>query len=262
MLEPLLMNPIRGSRAGVSAAGQAALGDRWKTEVWETWNTTLASRFPFAKSQVDASVVEFAEFFRPQTGVLWGFFERELKDRLIVSGNAFVPKDSADPAQFRPDFLQCLAYAQAITKAVFGTAPEPMVPFTVNVLPAGGNISEITLVIDGKAIVYRNEPERWQAARWPGTGTTAGGTLKVKGAGFSEQLPHDGEFGFFRLLAAGGLKQAGPEKPGVVVGSWNLSRAGTPPVTIEFKPTKSSHPFPPNFFRRLRCPAAMLSAGP
>jgi type VI secretion system protein ImpL len=163
---------------------------------------------------------------------------------------------------FRPDFLQCLAHANEITKAVFGSSPEPLVPFGVNVLPAGSNVSEITLVVDGKSIVYRNEPERWQPARWPGTGTATGGTIKVKGAGFTEQSPYDGEFGFFRLLAAGGVKPGGPNKPGVVVGTWALKRPGEPPVAIEFKPTKSSHPFPPNFFRRMRCPPVMLQGAP
>lgn len=258
MLEPLLMNPIRGSRAGVSAASQAALGERWKTEVWDIWNTTLVLRFPFAKVSSDASVLEFAEFFRPQSGVLWSFFDRELKDRLVPSGNGFVPKDSADPVPFRPDFLQCLAIAQEITKAVFGNSSEPNVPFGVNVLPAGSSDSEIRLEIDGQSIVYRNEPQRWQPARWPGRGGASGASLKVKGAGFTEQVPYDGEFGFFRFLAAGGLKPAGPDKPGIVVGTWTLKRPGEQPILIEFKPSKSIHPFTPNFFQRMKCPAAML----
>ena len=45
LVEPLLMTPIRGSAAGAFIADHSALSDRWKAEVWETWNTTLGSAF-------------------------------------------------------------------------------------------------------------------------------------------------------------------------------------------------------------------------
>jgi type VI secretion system protein ImpL len=255
VIEPLLMNPIRGSRAGVSRAGDAALADKWKAEVWEAWNTTLAARYPFAEVPAEATVAEFSEFFRPQTGILWRFYEATLRDRLERSGNAFVPKAAAEPVAFRPDFMKCLNVAQEITDAVFGTAPMPQVPFSVNIQPAASNIAEVALRIDGQAIVYRNEPERWQQSQWPGKGPQRGGTLQVKGAGFTDEIPRDGEFGLFRLLASGGLKAVQGGGIPILAGSWTLARPGDPVVTIQFKPAKSTHPFTKDFFRRMKCPA-------
>jgi type VI secretion system protein ImpL len=156
---------------------------------------------------------------------------------------------------------QCLGRGAEVTEALFGGGTEAVVPFTLNIHPAGRNISEIALIIDGERTVYRNEPERWQAARWPGTGDEKGATLKVKGAGFTEEIPREGEFGFFRLLEAGALKPVGPSKPGVWQATWALSRAGEPPITIELKPTKSAHPFAPGFFAKMRCPAAIVRGG-
>lgn len=262
MLEPLLMNPIRGSQEGVSEAGNKALGEDWTQGVWEHWNTTLAPRYPFSRSKVDASVTEVADFFRPQTGILWAFYEKTLKGSLEQSGNRFFPKDTTRAVPFRADFLsQCLGRGAQITEALFGGGTEAVVPFTLNIHPAGPNISEIALIIDGERTVYRNEPERWQPARWPGTGDEKGATLKVKGAGFTEEIPRGGEFGFFRLLTAGGLKEVGPSKPGVWKATWELSRAGEPPVTIELKPTKSAQPFAADFFGKMRCPAAIVRGG-
>ena len=85
--------------------------------------------------------------------------------------------------------------------------------------------------------------------------------LKVKGAGFTEEIPREGEFGLFRLLAVGGLKPSDPNKPGVFKATWALSRAGEPPVTIEIKPTKSAHPFGAGFFNAMKCPAVIMSGG-
>ena len=78
----------------------------------------------------------------------------------------------------------------------------------------------------------------------------------MKGAGFTDEIPRMGDFGLFRLLSAGGLDSAGKLLGGVpeLVASWKLSRGSEPPVKITVKPSKSVHPFAPNFFSRLNCP--------
>jgi type VI secretion system protein ImpL len=260
LLEPLLMNPIRGSRAQVASSGNAFLGEKWKAEVWETWNSKLANRYPFAESPDEVTLPEFVEFFRPQAGLLWKFYDKNLANSLERSGNTFTPKGAVDPIPFRPDFLQCLGHAQEITDAVFGAGGDPLVPFSLKMQSVGPNVSEVTFSVDGQANVYRNEPERWLATQWPGKGTTHGAALKVKGAGFADEIPRNGDFGLFRLLAAGGIKPAGAGTDGLLVGNWNLTRSGEPPVTIQFRPSKGNHPFGRDFFRRMKCPADVTLA--
>ena len=152
--------------------------------------------------------------------------------------------------------MSCLSTAGELTDALFGTSPEMAVPFSVKLQPVGADIAEVTLRIDGQAIVYRNEPERWIASQWPGKGTPKGGTLEVKGtAGFADQIPRNGDFGFFRLLAAGGLKPLGTSNDAPIwVATWALNRAGEPPVTIQVRPGKGANPFSRDFFRRIKCP--------
>lgn len=264
LVEPLLMTPIRGSRAGVFKADHAALSDRWKAEVWEIWNSTLAPRFPFAEAGGDASLAEFSDFFRPQVGLIWRFFDKDLKDRLERSGDKFVPKAAAEPVPFLPDFLNCLNVAQEITDAVFGTLPEAKVPFGVNIHSSGSDIAQIALRIDGALTKYKNEPEHWQQAQWPGAGPSKGASLEVKASGFTDEIPREGDFGLFRLLAAGGIKPVGSgrELVPVYVSTWSLNREGTPPVTIELKPSKATQPFAKGFFKRMRCPTQVIAAPP
>jgi type VI protein secretion system component VasK len=262
-LEPLLMNPIRGSRTGVVRADFAALSDKWKAEVWETYSTKIQPRFPFANAPNEVTVPEFADFFRPDTGALWKFFKQNLEARLERSGNAFIPKSSADPMPFRADFLNCLAVAQEITDAVFGAGPELRVPFSIKIHPVGANIAEVSLVVDGQATTYRNEPERWTPTQWPGKGDPRGGTLQVRGAGFTDEIPRMGDFGLFRLLAAGGIKPSGQLADGIptLSAAWTMTRTGEAPVNIDFKPAKSVHPFGRDFFRKLRCPPETTVGG-
>lgn len=262
ILEPLLMNPIRGSRKGVMNADFASLSESWQKEVWETYNSKLAPRYPFADAPAEVSLAEFSDFFRPDSGLLWKFFAANLATRLERSGNTYVPKAAADVLPFRPDFLQCLNVAAEITDATFGGAQAPSVPFGIKIHPAGRNIAEISLTIDGASTVYRNEPERWVPVTWPGTGSPHGAVLQVRGAGFTDEIPRLGDFGLFRLLEAGGLKPGAAlaEGAGVLSGSWTLSRAGEAPVTIDVRPAKSVHPFGKGMFRRLRCPQAITTA--
>jgi len=266
ILDPLLMNPIRGSRTGVMNADFASLSESWKKEVWEIYNSKLAPRYPFADAPAEASLAEFSDFFRPETGQIWKFFAQNLATRLERAGNSYAPKAAADAMPFRPDFLQCLNVAAEITDATFGGAAAVNVPFSIKIHPAGSTVSEVSLTIDGAATVYRNEPERWVPVTWPGTGTPRGAILQARGAGFNDEIPRLGDFGLFRLLEAGQLKPASSLSEGgqVLTGSWPLSRAGETPVTLDVRPAKTVHPFTRTLFRRLRCPASVTtaSAGP
>ena len=105
-----------------------------------------------------------------------------------------------------------------------------------------------------------NEPERWLSTQWPGKGTPHGAVLLVKGAGFTDEIPRNGDFGLFRLLSAGGIKPVGGGGDGVLLASWNLTRSGEPPVTIQFKPAKGAHPFARDFFTRMKCPPEVTTA--
>jgi type VI secretion system protein ImpL len=261
-LEPLLMNPIRGSRRIVEAKGRSALTDRWRVEVWESYRQ-LATRYPFApRSDSDVALPDFAEFFRPQTGTLWKFYEENFASRFSRSGDRFVPRPAALEFGFRQDFLQCLSAARAISDGVFvDGAQQPAVPLKVKMQSVDARVSEITLVVDGETLTYRNEPERWQALAWPGKDGPPGASLRVKGANFSALIERDeGDFGFLRLLAAGNIR---PVSPGSLTleASWRFNLQGSESrVTIQFQASRRHHPFSPGFFSRLSCPPAVASA--
>ncbi|HEX7670734.1 MAG TPA: type VI secretion protein IcmF/TssM N-terminal domain-containing protein, partial [Polyangiaceae bacterium] len=61
LVEPLLMNPIRGSRAGVASSSHGALGDKWKADVWTAYDAKIAPRYPFADAP-DIAIADFVEF--------------------------------------------------------------------------------------------------------------------------------------------------------------------------------------------------------
>ena len=62
--------------------GQQCLSEKWKPEVWETWNTKLAGRYPFVDVADEAALTELVDFLRPSTGLIWKFFDKNLADKL------------------------------------------------------------------------------------------------------------------------------------------------------------------------------------
>ena len=257
ILEPLLMNPIRGSQTAVDGAQGAQLNDRWRAEVWEAYHR-MVGKYPFvSNTMVDVPLADFAEFFRPGTGTIWAFYEQTLSQRLLRSGTRFSPKPSERKSGFRGDFLACLAKAQEITDAMFrGDAPDPLVPFSVKMQAVGAEVSEITLRVDGQTIIYRNEPEHWQSMQWPGKDGPPGASVQVRGAAFKDEIRRPGDFAFIRVLSEGGVK---PISPGSVdlEAAWDMS--GHARVVIQFRPPASRHPFQKGFFSALQCPPAVIS---
>lgn len=258
-IEPLLMNPIRGSQSAVESAQGAQLNERWRMEVWEPYQRII-KRYPFAPSQYEVPLADFAEFFRPSTGTLWRFYQENFASRLLESGTRFTPRPSEQKAGFRADFLSCLSAAKTISDAIFfGDTAQPSLTFGVKMQAVGPEVSEITLRIDGQALVYKNDPERWQSMQWPGKDGPAGASVQVRGEKFKDEIKHYGEFAFFRLLADGGAK---PVAPGAVdlEAAWLLNQGETR-VLIQFRPPTARHPFGRGFFGSLRCPASVMAGG-
>jgi type VI secretion system protein ImpL len=253
--EPLLMNPIRGSRAGVAGTAFVALGEKWKAEVWEAYEAKIAPRYPFSETRDEVSIAEFADFFRPASGLLWKFFEQNLADRLERSGNAFRPKAAADPLPVHPLFMRCLNVAQEITDATFGTSPELNVLFDARVESSEADVKAVTFTVDGQSVAASASGRRMQ---WPGKAAgPRGAKLQIKGGAFADEVARGGDFGLFRLLAYGGIKPA--PASGEWLATFDIPRA----ATVGIRPSKSIHPFSPAFFRRLKCPPVVTAgAGP
>jgi type VI secretion system protein ImpL len=257
LLDPLLMNPVRASGKAAETQENSVLQEKWKSEVYDIYSEKIAPRYPFADAPEEVPLPEFSDFFRPTTGVMWKFYDKNLTAFLDRNGNNFVPKPTVE-AGFRADFMRCLTHAAEITDALYGTAPEPVVPFGLRMHAVGSAVSEIVFRVDGQVTTYRNEPEQWVGAQWPGKATPRMASIQVKGAGFTDEIKRNGDFGFYRLLAAGNIKAGGPE--GSYGLSFTWSRPGISLVPVDIRPSKGVNPFGADFFKRLKCPLEVLAA--
>lgn len=266
LLTPLLMNPIKAAfKAVVRHAGGSASG-LWEVQVWPAYRDKIKDRYPFNLAATrDASLQDAVAFFKPKDGILWGFYEQNLKALHSKVGHDFVPEVHLEarprPAKpftpFRPLLYPCLKRADEITEALFpeGAGDKPKVEFQVNLKNVSPIVSDVILEIDGQKRAYRNEKEFWNPMTWPGP-KPLGARLAVRGAGgLDEEIVREGPWGIFRLFEAG-TTTAEKDKDDVFNVTWQMT---APPVsvTMEVRPVKSSHPFSSSFFRATNCPPSI-----
>jgi type VI secretion system protein ImpL len=270
LMTPLLMNPLKQAyRAVMRHAGGAASG-LWEVVVWPSYRDKIKDRYPFNLAATrDASFQDAVAFFKPKGGVLWGFYDQNLKAFHNKVGHDFVPEPHLEarpkPAKpytpFRPLMYPCLHRADEITEALFpsdggeGSGEKPKVEFQVNLKTVSPIVSEVTLEVDGQKRLYRNEKEFWNPMTWPGPKPT-GARIQVRGAGgLDEEIVREGPWGIFRLFEAG-TTTAEKDKDEVFLVTWQMT---APPVsvTLEVRPVRAAHPFSPSFFRATNCPPSI-----
>ena len=72
--------PVKNVWTAIIRDTQEYLNAQWRLRVYDHYNRTLSSFYPFTINGMDAPLEDFEEFFNPEVGVLWTFFNDELDD--------------------------------------------------------------------------------------------------------------------------------------------------------------------------------------
>ncbi len=253
---PLLLQPFLLAQATAIKREVSSLTGALRQDLSGLCSQTVASRYPFKKSDQPDSDLTFADlgtFFHPQSGAFWRFYQSKLKSNVQEENGRWVAKASDMPIS--PGLLETLRQADVISQGFFGKGtPEPHVAFELRPNGVPG-VDEVRLQIDGRELRYRNEVEEWFQFVWPSVPETAGATLQVIPSGSTQ--PHtrhfDGRWGFFRLLDDARVTQVRPTEYAV---EWTVPGSDGNPVKVRFdlKAESPKNLFAPGLFSRFRCP--------
>ena len=268
LLSPYLMRPITGAWSGVVNDSGGAASGLWEVSVWDKWRT-LEPLYPFTNSSKDTKLEDFTAFFKPKTGLLWGFLAENLQGTLEKTGGTFRPtRRFQSTTNFVDQFLSnCLKRGDEITNTVFpGGSETPNVEFDVNLHSVSPDVSEVRLEIDGVVHVYKNTPEEWLKARWPAKDAQShGARVHIRGSsGLDEEIIRTGDFGFFRLLDAANEITAGtaggrPDGAQTLVATWKLRSPGAF-FKLDVRPVHSEAKLSSLLFRNYKCPRVIATA--
>jgi type VI secretion system protein ImpL len=256
-LSPLLLQPYENVFAGVMARAQSDFNNRWKTSIFDPCTQSIGGRYPFKRGGDDASLNDVADFFHPQNGSLWKFYEKELKPFIDDTNDRWTEKKWLNVGLgFSPEFLHNLQTAELISSGLFprGSA-DPLLSFDLYPYPSPG-VSEIIISVSGKEVRYRNEPQEWHPLAWPGTSETSGAAIMINAGGSRQGYQFPGRWGLFKLLDTANIVQLNPTKYRV---EWTVKIQDEKIVKIRFdlRAQNLKNPFKPGLLSEFHCLARL-----
>ena len=203
-LRPILVRPLMQAFAALVPPTEAELNRVWNAQVFEPYQRTLASKYPFDRgSRMEATQVELAAIFGTE-GAVAKYLEQSLGALVLRRGDQLTPRTWADMGvRLRPAFsgglgawVAPLSGQGAGSSAAGNSADAAQTSFQILPQPAPG-LTEYTIEIDGQVLRYRQGAASWQPFVWPGPGTPG---VRITGVTFDgRQLSFFNEPGRFGL---------------------------------------------------------------
>lgn len=178
-LRPLFVRPLMQAFSVLLKPAERELNKIWAAQVYEPFNQSLASKYPFTpSSNVEATPQEIAQIFG-SAGAVAKFADTQLGALITRRGDLITPRTWADMSirlnpQFVSDFPRYLAQQDGAGGA--GASSSNATLFQIMPIPTPG-LSEFTLDIDGQVMRYRNGAQQWTNFSWPSSAGQPGARI-------------------------------------------------------------------------------------
>jgi type VI secretion system protein ImpL len=209
-LSGMIEKVAKDAAGDATASNLAQIADDMAQNVTSACQQVVANRYPFAKSDRDVPLAEFAKLFAPG-GVLDKFFSANLDPLVNHSGKIWVWKPN--PARkLSETTLRQFQQAADIRDAFFPAGGNvPAVAFDVKPLTLSSDAQTATLSINGTNVVaQQGTPFAPATVQWPGAGAGASSiTMAPDMPDRKSSIERTGAWALFRLVDAGSAIQSG-----------------------------------------------------
>jgi type VI secretion system protein ImpL len=212
----------------------------------------VAGLYPFvAGSSNDIPLDDFARLFAPN-GLIDKFFNENLQTFVDTSGVTWKAQPVAGvAAPVSPGDLVQFQRASQIRDLFFAAGGnQPTVRFDIT--PLDTDAKQVTLDLDGQAIVYAHGPQRPVSVTWPGQNRMNSVRLVFDPPPSSGEavFKATGPWSLFRLFGRGTLQQSG------AADRYTLDfQLGDRHASFEIRAGSVLNPFAPGVLRDFQCPA-------
>lgn len=200
--------PLEQAWQVILTPAASSFNDTWQTQIVYEWEKAFAGRYPFKKSDNDASLAELARFLRPDAGVIDKFIASELGGILEKQGDKWVINNvNAQGLNFSAGFIDMLNLFNDLSGPLLSSGDAQMA-FDL-MARSGGNVMRSELIIDKQKLDYYNQMPVWQRFTWPGDGYSPYAQLSfsTNDAGLRLYQHFSGDWAWIRLLESASIKQ-------------------------------------------------------
>lgn len=241
----VLTQPLGNLRAMLYGGGYEQIDKTWREQLYPRARA-LESNFPFSDSSSEAPVADLAKFLNPSNGQLTLFFNERLISSFEESQSKLTLKESG-AVKLSSSFVEYLNNARELREALFpGGGVQPDLSYEVKLQPATGGDARIE--IDGTNVETRGNSPQAAKFTWPARTGTSGARIVVLRGGQQAEVSFPGEWGLFRMFAAGRPTRVGDNQFQL---SWSV---GSVSVRATIQASSATNPFDRTLFSRLRAP--------
>lgn len=239
VLTKLLERPLQHAEDTVEGKVGDGLQQAWCNDVEATYVRTLSDRYPFDPDGEDVAINDLTDFYHPESGQLWEFYESVLEAKVPRRGTEFRLATGDNP--YRPSIVEFLEASREVSVSMFPRgSKDPKVDFAVTI-EGSAEVVEARFTVDGETVRYRTGPLKRHEMTWPGEGTP-GAKLEVKGLQAKDEIHKDGEWGLMRLLEEGRVERGKTGKR-TFRAEWDFTDEDLGTVRIVFEAKSADTPF-------------------
>jgi type VI secretion system protein ImpL len=227
----------------------AQLSQALADQVTGACQQVTANRYPFAKSDRDVPMADFARMFAPG-GVIDRFFSTNLAPLVNLSGKTWTWRPNPSLTRKLSDTtLRQFQQAAEIRDAFFPTGGnQPTINLEVKPVTLSGEATSATLQINGASVASQQGENASTALQWPGAGAGAASIAMLpEMPDRISKLERSGAWALFRLLDAGSVLQRGNAVSASFV-------VGGREVSYQFSAASLNNPLSMPSLRQFKCP--------
>lgn len=254
-IKKILMSPIEYTAGSVSLALKKQLNELWEKDVVAPFTSRLAGRYPFLRKGDEALFEDVMDFFRPSTGIFWGFYDRRLSSFFIKSGKQWqVQRIGSVEVWFNPKLIETLKWAERIKKIFFQTDGTLRIhKITMSPVAKNKNSGILTIAESEYKIPMGGEGGAIKF-KWPVEATAKSISLKIlAGDNAVKEFKYTGQWGLMRMLEEARKNVVNPRS---YIAKWQVNVQNMYMIyfACKVKIAGSDHPFGERVLNGFDCP--------
>lgn len=230
------------------------LNSAWQTEVFQTYQDTIAAYYPFNKSAaVDATTSDVAAFFK-SNGVLDKFYQSKLKGFSTDERSPFLAGLLPNSGlALDPNVWQMINKATDIRNALFLQDPQNLsLQFQLKAQEMSSNLTQFSIIAEKSLFTYQHGPRLWSKQTWSAKDVnkdSIGFKLQAQQTPVADES-FSGSWAWFKLFEPHVVSTTAQST--VVKFVYDDSE-----VELSIKTQGQNNPFVPNFFSAFSLPASI-----
>jgi type VI secretion system protein ImpL len=252
-LKGVLLLPLTHTGAAASAVLTKTLNTRWHTEIVKPFTSRFSGRYPFVARGEDASFTDVMDFFRPQTGTFWGFYERVLSPFIVKNSSGWMVRSVGSlTINFNPAVAKSLSNGERI-RDIFFKPDGTLRSLATTITPAGSNKNSAKLEVNGQ-VSDLTPGGKSVNVNWPIDATPLGASLKINvSTDFTQDISFSGAWGFLKLLQGAKINKVSNS---VINVKWQVNVQNMYMIYQDYRiqVAGTDHPFGDPVFSEFDCP--------